>query len=83
MRRVKCIYCGKMFLQTAKNQKLCSDYCREEQRKIRDKQRQERRKLERDKKTSLVRKNQKARELGMSYGKYQAKLFMEKQDGRV
>ena len=78
----KYIKCGKEFYPERKGQMYCCEKCRNNQNKdnARERERQKREELKnmRNKKSSLMDISNKARELGMSYGMYVARMEMQK-----
>lgn len=76
--------CGKAYIANNQASKLCSDDCRREQARRRDKERREREKeatyeLELKKPKSLAQMNHEARERGMTYGQYVGWLHCQKE----
>lgn len=93
MVNVKCEVCGKIFLTAYSRKVVCSLECQDERRKIRakfyGKRRREaikngthpsKQKKAQIKVETVVEVQKKAREAGMSYGQYMARLYM--QEGR-
>lgn len=68
----KCEICGEIFLTYRKDSKYCSDDCRAEANRRRGQERHERDRNKKKQKpmSTLAETNQRAREAGMSYGKY-------------
>ena len=76
----KCAICGKEFMTIVYNSKYCSDACKEEGRRINQKDYWERQHAnkgaeKREKKpVPLWKIDAKAKEMGLSYGQYVAKM---------
>ena len=76
----KCAICGKEFITIVYNSKYCSDFCKEEGNRI--KQREYHENLRKNKGTVKTEKkpeplwkiDAKAREMGLSYGQYVVKM---------
>lgn len=75
-RRKKCELCGTEFLTNYAQKRYCSDACRAEAKRTQSLHYKEQKKKKK-KESSFVEINRKAREAGMSYGKYVAMLHME------
>ncbi|MDD2218293.1 MAG: hypothetical protein PHW03_05815 [Eubacteriales bacterium] len=83
MKTLICEQCGNTYIATRASQKYCSDECRlivikERGRLYNDKHRQKEKIDEQKKaKDAIGYINEKARESGMSYGQYRAKLMLK------
>lgn len=80
----KCIICGKIFKPYAANQRTCSKDCSQKQYRERRNEYEKIRRgetnktmLEIQKRSDLNAAIKKANELGISYGKYKALLYMQ------
>ncbi len=81
----ECPICKSIFVTGTDNQHYCSKECQREgylsNKRINDKVRREMKKAEKEmpnKTEDLVKAEAKAREAGMSYGKYYEKLYIER-----
>lgn len=76
--KVNCIMCGKTFTAKRSDAKCCSKHCKNERMKVTARERRKAMKNEKAEKqnNTLIETVSKARELGMSYGKYKAMLYM-------
>lgn len=86
----QCVICGKTFTCKRDSAVYCSDECRREAMKgitasWRKKQAQaeeEKKEAKREEKKTLSEKIVAARELGMSYGRYQSMLYQQQRRGK-
>lgn len=76
VRTLTCELCGEKFLSYRSNIKYCSDACRNEAKKGYDSVKRQRGEVTTPSST-LAEINQQARDAGMSYGQYVAKLYLE------
>lgn len=74
--KIKCAVCGKEFISSGTGRKYCSDECKKEARRQRDKARYEKNNPNRNR--SLVEMAVEAREHGMTYGQYVVYLESKK-----
>lgn len=83
LHKIKCAVCGGTFVSNRKSAVVCSEVCRRKRRKILNEQKRELAKLEQVNKPKKPRQNsidiinKKAREAGLSYGKYKALEYMK------
>ena len=74
-----CVYCGKTFINVGHKRKYCSQECSDVMKKTQTKEAQNNAKRKpRKKSTSLRDMAKEAREHGMTYGQYVAKIEMQK-----
>ena len=83
----KCGICGKQFISIVYNSKYCSNACKEEANRIKQREYWHKRNAAEQEKKALEEKNKpeplwkieaEAWEHGMSYGQYEAKKWLEK-----
>lgn len=83
LHKIKCTVCGGTFVSNRKSAVVCSEMCRRKRQKILNEQKRELAKLEQASKPKKPRQNsidiinKKAREAGLSYGKYKALEYIK------
>ena len=78
MKPKKCIICGNTFVPRSGKQIMCSPECRHERYLKQQRDYQKRTKKKKNSMSTLAEINERARKLGMTYGKY---IFMTEVNG--